>query len=138
MVDRLTPERRSWLMSRVRSSGTRPEMTVRSALHALGFRYRLHRKDLPGTPDLVFPSRQKVVLVHGCFWHGHHCRMGQAASKTNVEFWAEKIRKNVARDRSAVNALRRQGWGVAVVWECELKKSMGGKWISRIARFLEE
>ena len=76
--------------------------------------------------------------MHGCFWHGHHCRMGQAVPKTNVAFWADKIRKNVARDRRNINALRRQGWGVAVVWECELKKRMGGKWISRIARFLEK
>jgi DNA mismatch endonuclease (patch repair protein) len=112
-------------------------MAVRSTLHALGFRYRLHRKDLPGTPDLVFPSRNKVIFVHGCFWHGHHCRMGQAASKTNVDFWADKIRKNVARDRRNISALRRQGWGVAVVWECELKKRMGGKWVARIARFLK-
>ena len=124
-------------MSRVRSSDTRPEMTVRSALHALGFRYRLHQKDLPGTPDLVFRSRNKVVFVHGCFWHGHHCRLGQAASKSNVEFWADKIRRNVARDRRNITALRRQGWGVAVVWECELKKRMGDKWILRIIRFLE-
>lgn len=137
MTDRLTQDRRSWLMSRIRSSDTRPEMIVRSALHALGFRYRLHRTDLPGTPDLVFPSRKKVLFVHGCFWHGHRCRMGQAAPKTNVEFWADKIRKNVARDRRNVNALRRQGWGVAIVWECELKKRRGGKWISRVARFLQ-
>lgn len=125
-------------MSRVRSSDTRPEMTVRSTLHALGFRYRLHSKDLPGTPDLVFPSRGKVLFVHGCYWHGHNCRMGQAASKTNVEFWAEKIRTNIARDRRNINALRRMGWGVAVVWECELKKRMGGKWVSRVTRFLEK
>lgn len=123
-------------MSRVRSADTRPEMTVRSALHGLGYRYRLHMKGLPGTPDLVFPARQKVLFVHGCFWHGHSCRMGQASSKTHVEFWDNKIRQNMSRDRHTIAALRRLGWGVAVVWECQLKKRNGDKWLSRIARFL--
>ena len=83
---------------------------------------------------MVFPARQKVVLVHGCYWHGHACRMGQAASKTNVDFWAQKISRNTQRDKRNVAALRRMGWGVAVVWECQLKKD--DHWISRIVRFL--
>lgn len=135
MVDRLTPERRSWLMSRVRSADTRPEMAVRSALHAIGYRYRLHVKTLPGRPDMVFPARRKVILIHGCFWHGHNCRMGNAVSKTNVAFWEEKLRRNVQRDRRNASALRRLGWSVAIVWECQIKH--GDQWLRRIVRFLD-
>ena len=133
MVDRLFPERRSWLMSRVHAKNTRPEMKVRSTLHALGYRYRLHRADLPGKPDLVFPSRRKIIFVHGCFWHGHGCRGGREKSKTNVEFWDKKIIANRQRDKRNIAKLRRLGWGVAVIWECELKNSI---WISRITRYL--
>jgi DNA mismatch endonuclease, patch repair protein len=121
-------------MSRVRSADTRPEMLVRSMLHSLGYRYRLHARHLPGTPDMVFPAREKVLFINGCFWHGHSCRMGRALPKTNVEFWRQKIQRNTERDRQNIAVLRRMGWGVAVVWECELKKS--DRWVSRILRFL--
>ena len=121
-------------MSRIKSTNTRPEMSVRSALHSLGFRYRLHVKGLPGTPDLVFPAKGKVVFVHGCFWHGHSCRRGLAGPMTNIDYWNEKIRRNVERDRRSAAALRRMGWGVAVVWECQIKN--GERWVSRVVRFL--
>jgi DNA mismatch endonuclease, patch repair protein len=134
-MDRLTPEKRSWLMSRVRSTNTKPEMTVRSALHRLGYRYALHRRDLPGNPDLVFAARGKIIFVHGCFWHGHSCRAGRAQSKSNVAFWENKIETNVRRDRRNIAKLRRDGWGVKIVWECKIKKN---NWLASTLRFLEK
>lgn len=109
---------RSELMSRVRSKDTKPELIVRKALHARGFRYRLHVKDLPGKPDLVFPSRKAVIFVHGCFWHGHEgCgRM----PKSRQEFWGPKIERNKERDREAIEALLEAQWRVLVVWECAM------------------
>ena len=133
-MDRLSPERRSWLMARIRAKDTRPEMEVRSALHALGYRYRLHRGDLPGRPDLVFAGRCKVVFVHGCFWHGHACRRERAASKSNVEFWRRKIDANRLRDRRNLRALKKAGWAVKVIWECDLKKQ---RWLAPVCRFLD-
>ncbi|MBN1827012.1 MAG: DNA mismatch endonuclease Vsr [Candidatus Eisenbacteria bacterium] len=120
MTDTLEPEKRSWVMSRVRSKDTSPEITVRSLVHRLGFRFRLHRRDLPGTPDLVFPSRHMVIFVHGCFWHGHRCRRGNRIPKTNRSYWIDKINRNKARDRLQRGRLRRLGWRVMVVWECQL------------------
>ncbi len=108
-------------MSRIRGRDTQPEMIVRRLLHREGYRYRLHRRDLPGKPDLVFPSRRRIVFVHGCFWHRHDCAAGQVRPKTNASFWVEKIRRNVERDRLTRDALKGQGWGVLVVWECEMK-----------------
>jgi DNA mismatch endonuclease (patch repair protein) len=132
-MDRLTRENRSRLMSRISGKDTLPELAVRSVLHRLDYRFTLHGRDLPGRPDLVFPSRRKVVFVHGCYWHGHDCRQGRAQSKSNVEFWAEKLAGNMARDRRNVAALRRLGWRVEIVWQCELKD---GTWLERILRFL--
>ena len=113
---------RSRTMRAVKSKDTKPEWTVRRLLHAAGYRYRLHVKELPGKPDLVFPSRRKVIFVHGCFWHGHHCTRGDRAPKTNAIYWATKIKRNKDRDRRHVAMLRRQGWKVLVVWECEIKE----------------
>lgn len=109
-------------MSRIMSKGTSPERIVRSTLHALGYRFRLHSKSLPGTPDLVFPARSKVVFVNGCFWHGHNCPRGRRTSKSNIEFWVEKIQTNKRRDRLAVRRLRRAGWQVFTVWECKIRQ----------------
>jgi DNA mismatch endonuclease (patch repair protein) len=120
-MDTLTPERRSALMSRVRSKNTKPEMIVRRLLFGLGYRYRLHVKALPGTPDLVFPSRKKVILAHGCFWHAHHCRYGRAP-KSRKDFWDAKRIGNVRRDRAAKRELNRLGWSVRTVWECQLRR----------------
>lgn len=122
MVDRLTPEHRSYLMSRVRGKDTTPEMRVRRLAHALGFRFRLHRRDLPGKPDLVFPRYGKIVFVHGCFWHRHKgCRLA-THSKTRTEFWEAKFERNVERDRRVQAELRGLGWEVLIVWECETRQ----------------
>ncbi|MCG7972473.1 MAG: DNA mismatch endonuclease Vsr [Candidatus Thiodiazotropha taylori] len=119
MTDILTPKERSRLMASVRSKDTKPEMIVRSLVHRLGYRYRLHRKGLPGKPDLVFPGRKAVIFVHGCFWHQHPGCKAATIPKTNTEFWKEKLQLNVQRDQHAINELEHAGWNVWVIWECE-------------------
>lgn len=121
-MDRLTPQKRSRNMSRVRSRDTSPELHVRRTLHAAGFRFRLHRRDLPGTPDIVLPALRTAVQVHGCFWHGHDCRRGRAPT-SNTEFWSEKLRRNVERDDRATAALEACGWTVRIIWQCELREA---------------
>jgi DNA mismatch endonuclease (patch repair protein) len=106
-------------MSRIRSKNTKPEMTIRALIFSMGYRYRLHRRDLPGKPDLVFSGRKKVIFVHGCFWHSHSCGRG-FKPKTNVEFWLKKLRTTQLRDERTVNELRTAGWECLIVWECEL------------------
>lgn len=113
-----TPEARSAVMRAVKGRDTRPEMAVRRAAHALGYRFRLHRRELPGSPDLVFPSRKTAVFVHGCFWHGHDCPRGARAPKTNADYWRAKIARNVARDARVIAELEALGWRPAVIWEC--------------------
>lgn len=120
LPDPLTPEQRRLNMSRVRGKDTKPEMILRRGLHAQGLRYRLHARDLPGHPDLVFRSRRVVVFVHGCFWHGHNCALFKLPS-TNSEFWEKKIQRNVQRDAETVSALLELGWRVVTVWECALR-----------------
>ena len=120
-MDTFSQEIRSDIMSRIKGKNTKPEMVVRSLMHRIGYRFRLHRKDLSGTPDLVLPKFKTVVFVHGCFWHGHHCRKGSSRPSSNAEFWSEKIAKNVERDRKSFDELREAGWTVITVWECELK-----------------
>ncbi|WP_237173908.1 very short patch repair endonuclease [Paracandidimonas lactea] len=119
-MDTFTPSQRSALMSRIRHRDTKPEVTVRSLLHALGYRFRLHRKDLPGKPDIVLPKYRKIVMVHGCFWHGHSCRRA-SKPKSNQEYWIPKIAANRQRDARNVAELKRLGWSVLVLWECEIK-----------------
>jgi len=119
-MDRLTPERRSALMRKVRGKHTKPEVAVRKMLFAAGYRFQLHRGDLPGSPDIVLPGRQKIVLIHGCFWHAHRCRYGHAP-KTRRRFWDAKRAANVRRDGHVKRALRRLGWKVVVIWECQLR-----------------
>jgi len=121
MADVHTREQRSRNMASIRGKDTRPEKIVRSLLHALGYRFRLHRRDLPGRPDLVFPSRRKVIFVHGCFWHMHRCRWGKVTPVTNAAFWQTKRQGNVDRDRRALRSLRGDGWKACVVWECETR-----------------
>ncbi len=123
MVDNLTPEERSRQMARVRSKDTVPERRVRSLLYSRGYRYRLHRKELPGKPDIVFVGRKKIVFVHGCFWHGHCCRLGDRMPKSNQDYWSNKIARNTTRDRRQIEDLKLSGWDVIVVWECETKKA---------------
>jgi len=118
LTDVLTPAQRSYNMSRIRSAGTKPEMRVRKLLHGMGLRYRLHGKDLPGKPDLVFPRARAVLFVHGCFWHMHRCRYGKPAPATNRDFWATKRRSNADRDKRNRKALKAAGWKVFEVWEC--------------------
>jgi DNA mismatch endonuclease (patch repair protein) len=120
MTDTVTPGERSRMMSAVRGTDTKPELFVRRALHAKGFRFRLHRADLPGRPDLVLPRFRTVVFIHGCFWHGHHCRRGKLPD-TRKEFWERKIRGNVERDCRAQSALTELGWSVITIWTCELE-----------------
>jgi DNA mismatch endonuclease, patch repair protein len=106
-------------MAKIRKRDTRPELAVRRCAHRMGYRFRLHRADLPGTPDLVFPALRKVILVHGCFWHQHVCPLGSKAPRTRQEYWFPKLARNVARDRIVRAQLEQQGWAVMVVWECE-------------------
>lgn len=120
MADRLSPDARSRLMSRVRSRDTTPERGVRTLLHAMGYRFRLHRKELPGTPDIVMPGRKVVIFVHGCFWHGHSCKVDKMP-KSKTEYWGPKIEANRERDLRKARKLRRMGWRVLTVWECELR-----------------
>lgn len=112
---------RSEIMRRVRGKDTGPEKKLRSALHKMGYRFRLHRADLPGRPDILFPSRKKAIFMHGCFWHGHDCARGARMPKANADYWRAKIAGNVARDERSRAALEQAGWRVATVWECELK-----------------
>ena len=107
-------------MARIRKTDTKPEMLVRQMLHALGYRYRLHRRDLPGSPDIVLPSRKKVVLVHGCFWHQHDCRLGAKKPRARPEYWHPKLQRNKERDAHNLAALQLEGWSALTVWECEL------------------
>jgi len=124
-ADKLTPERRSWNMSRIRGKDTKPELLVRRLLHARGYRYRLHGASggskLPGNPDLVFAGRHKVIFVHGCFWHFHDCRVGQHAPKANADFWEAKRTRTRERDADQLRRLEGAGWKVLTVWECEMK-----------------
>lgn len=121
VVDRLSPARRSWLMSRVRSKNTSPEMRVRRAAHRRGLRFRLHRRDLPGSPDLVFPKYRLAVFVHGCFWHRHPGCRKASQPKSRSEYWREKFEANVARDSRVQAELGASGWLVVTIWECEAK-----------------
>lgn len=134
-VDRLTKERRSWLMSRISSKNTKPELLVRSFLHRLGFRFRLHRKELPGRPDIVFPARRKAIFVHGCFWHGHYCKATKMP-KSRVAFWDAKIAGNRKRDIRARRRLKALGWHSLVIWECDLKRPE--KLRAKLLRFLSQ
>lgn len=108
-------------MSRIRASNTKPEVALRSMLHRMGYRFRLHRRDLPGTPDIVLPKWKTVIFVNGCFWHGHVCKRGKMP-KTRSDFWAGKVDANRRRDRRNLRRIRSLGWHALVVWECELKK----------------
>jgi DNA mismatch endonuclease (patch repair protein) len=120
-MDKLSSERRSANMARIRSNDTSPEIALRKLIHGIGYRFRLHRKDLPGRPDLVFPSRRKVIFVHGCFWHQHpECREGRLPG-SRLEYWGPKLRRNQERDADAQARLKSQGWKNLVLWECELK-----------------
>src|SRR6266508_2554433 len=120
-MDRISPQQRSWTMSRVGSENPAPEMLVRKAAHALRLRFRLHRNDLPGTPDLVFPKRRIALFVHGCFWHRHVRCKRASTPKSQTTYWTRKFERNVARDRRVIAELKALGWRPVVIWECQTK-----------------
>jgi DNA mismatch endonuclease, patch repair protein len=134
MADRLSPERRSRLMQAVKIENTAPELAIRSLLHALGYRFRLHRRDLPGTPDIVLPGRRSAIFVHGCYWHAHGCRIGRLP-KSRLDYWQPKLEANKARDSRKVAELQAIGWQVLVVWQCELRDPEA--LTERLGRFLD-
>ena len=120
-MDIISEERRSWNMSRIKGKDTKPELVVRSILHKMGYRFRLHRKDLPGTPDIVLPKYKTVIFVHGCFWHRHkRCKFAYTP-KSRVKFWKDKFAETVKRDKQHLKQLKENGWEVFIVWECETK-----------------
>ncbi len=129
-----TPEALSEHMRRIRNRDTKPELAVRRLAYGMGYRYRLHRRDLPGTPDLVFAGRGKVNFVHGCFWHQHDCRLGQKQPSTNRDYWLPKLARNVERDAENQTHLAQLGWEALIVWECDLKDTSAVR--DRIKAFL--
>ena len=137
MADRISPEHRSWNMSRIRGKDTGPELSLRSLLHRAGFRYRLHDTTLPGKPDLVFPRYRTGIFVHGCYWHRHSGCKYAATPRTRTDFWLAKFQGTVERDRRTAEALTQRGWRVITVWECELKRDPAGV-VFEIRRQLEE
>ncbi len=136
MADVHTPEQRSFNMSRIRCRDTKPELIVRSTVHQMGYRFRLHRRNLPGKPDLVLPGRRKIIFVHGCFWHLHRCRYGRVIPGTNTDFWQTKRRATVERDRRNRSALQADGWDVLTVWEC-WTRCAEERLIPRLQQFLD-
>ena len=135
MADTVTTEQRRRSMQAIRRKDTGPELFVRRCLHGLGYRYRLHRKDLPGKPDLVFPSRRKVIFVHGCFWHAHDCRDGRPPN-SRLDYWLPKLERNSQRDTEVRIQLKALGWQVLTVWECALKDI--DSLIAKFRSFLDE
>lgn len=139
MADRITSEQRSRNMSRIGSKNMKPEMVVRRLVHSMGYRYRLHRHDLPGRPDLVFPSRRKIIFVHGCFWHQHpdpHCKIAHRP-RSNTDYWEPKLQRNQERDREHQKVLVKHGWKVLTIWECETRSKQKQRLIDRLCAFLE-
>ena len=136
MADTVPPDVRSRIMAKVKSKGMKPEMRVRKLLHGLGYRYRLHRANLPGRPDLVFPSRRKVVFVNGCFWHRHNGCSRVRIPATNRDYWLSKLESNYIRDVRNVNLLEEQGWSVITVWECQLQDIQATT--DRLVSFLDD
>ena len=135
-VPEMPSTQRSEIMRSVKSRDTKPEIVVRQLLHRMGYRYRLHRPDLPGKPDIVFSSRKKVIFVHGCFWHGHTCKRGNRQPKTNTDYWRAKIERNVERFAGQLEELARKGWNALVLWECELSDESNLR--VRLIQFLSE
>ena len=136
MADRITEEKRRRVMQAVKSKDTGPELAVRRIMHKLGYRYRLHKKGLPGRPDLVFARRKKVIFVHGCFWHGHDCRYGRPP-ESRREYWLPKLERNRERDRENKAELESLGWKVLTVWECQIKRKDTADLVDLLIRFLE-
>jgi DNA mismatch endonuclease (patch repair protein) len=138
MADTLTQEERSLRMSLVRARDTKPEQHIRSLLHRSGYRYRLYVRELPGTPDLVFPSRRKVIFVHGCFWHRHKCKLGDRLPKSHVMFWQTKLEANRRRDARNRRRLKKEGWGLIVVWECQIQGWSDDRILKKLISFIDK
>lgn len=134
MVDVLTKKQRSYNMSQIKGKDTKPEVIVRSIVHKLGYRYALHRTDLPGKPDMVLIRHNKIIFIHGCFWHMHKCKYGKVTPSTNTEFWQTKREGNVTRDKRNLRKLRKEGWKVLTIWECETRNI--DKLTNKLKRFL--
>ncbi len=137
-MDVHTPQKRSFNMSRIRGKDTKPEILLRKLLWSNGFRYRLNRKDLPGKPDIAFPGLRKVIFVHGCFWHRHSCKNGKNSPATNAAFWRSKFERNIKRDRDVRKALRKIGWNVLIVWECQTTYHNKQRLIKKLCKYLKE
>ena len=138
MPDNLSPEDRSYCMSRIRSRDMKPEMAIRSMVHRLGYRFRLHKRDLPGKPDLVLPRHRAVIFVNGCFWHWHPdpaCTIA-GLPKSNLEYWKPKLERTRIRDQAHIEVLNNEGWRVLTIWECEIKNA--AHLLNKIRSFLEE
>ena len=136
MADIFSKQKRSQIMSNISGKHTKPELIIRKALFAEGYRFRLHRKDLPGKPDIVFPIRKKVIFINGCFWHGHSCKKA-TLPVTNKDFWTNKINKNIERDKKNTKRLTEMGWKYLIIWQCQIKKTNLKTNIDSIKRFLE-
>ncbi len=136
-MDNLTPDDRRHAMQQVKSKNTAPELFIRKMVHGMGYRYRLHRRDLPGSPDLVFPARKAVIFVNGCFWHAHNCRAGQNVPASNRSYWQAKRQRNRARDQRVRRELRTLGWRSLVIWECSLRTRNAAALERTIAQFLD-
>ena len=137
MADIFIKEKRSKIMSKISGKDTKPELIIRKALFSEGYRYRLHRKDLPGNPDIVFPIRKKVIFVNGCFWHGHNCNKA-ALPTTNKSFWEKKLTGNKVRDKRNLTKLNAMGWKSLVIWQCQIKKNTLETQINKTKAFLEK
>jgi len=138
MTDNLTKEKRSWNMSRIKGKNTKSELTVRSILHSMGFRFRIHRKDLPGTPDIVLPKYKTVIFVNGCFWHQHYGCKYATRPKSNQDFWDKKLNKNIDRDKENYKKLKELGFKVILIWECEIEKIITKEKNRRFAKKIRE
>jgi DNA mismatch endonuclease (patch repair protein) len=125
MVDIFSKEKRSQIMRRIQGKNTRPEMIVRSLLHKNGYRFRLHRKELPGEPDIILPRYKVAIFIHGCYWHRHSCRKGKSLPTTNCDFWNAKFQRTILRDKENKRELKRLGWKVITLWECQLANEKG-------------
>lgn len=137
MADIFSKEKRSQIMSKISGKNTKPELIIRKALFSEGYRYRLHRKDLPGNPDIVFPIRKKAIFVNGCFWHGHNCKRAELP-QTNKTFWENKLTGNAKRDKMNILELKKMGWSSLVIWQCEIKRNTLETKINKIKSFLEK
>ena len=136
MADHLSKQKRSWNMSRIRSENTKPEMAVRSLLHTMGYRFRLHSRGLPGKPDVVLPRYKTVIFVHGCFWHGHNRCKDFIVPKTNTKWWINKIKRNKQVDERNIVSLKKSGWKVKVIYECQLTKNKIEKALNELVKNL--